>query len=737
MANSIVLKTFRGGNVTPQDDAIIYQTIIPGAGVFKGCEVTCARGNILHISQGFGMIKGRFFEVYENEVSVQLADTGTTLRGRIYIHMDLSNADEPIQILTTTAEMLPSLDADSNINYNNTSYDLELATFNVDSTSIMNLVQTFSTLQAGGGSGGSGGGMSLMRETAYVEGNTVSASSAPAWCTFVCTQAGTTAIIEPNGYSQITKVGDRVLDGSCIFTARSTYGELDEIMAELNETKTNLADLDSRFEASQSDIDTLVMKLLSLDEYRNLESYDSSTMYYCYEDESTREITSIYLGEKTIFATGIQVKYHIDSDYLLVQTASLSSDVIASAPTASLDGYIFVGWRADNNPNKEVLDKKIIDSDAPLDIYAVFKRDIEIDMMDNGATLIEGKTESHFNDVLYYNNGNANSEGIIIPECPYEIDGMTFCGWNIDCFSDPTYKPGEKGTFPDDSILFPMFVDTEYDFPYTGSYMPFTIPADGIYEFELYGAAGKEATGTVNSEIITAPGGKGGHVKAYKKMKKGELIYIFNGGKPTTSNNAGVNGGGPGYSYSGSGTSRSGGAAGGGATHITKYGGTLGSTITNSATASQSLDYLRRDNILLVAGGGGGGGVGGADNNTVGINRVTSGAHPGGDGGGERGGDGSNSLSLGGRQVSTGSTDSFNFGKAQAQSSGSGSTYSGGGGGWFGGMVGYNGNSGAGGSGYVGGMPTFTHDKVLYRAINEAGKNDGDGYSFIRYIKCV
>ena len=63
MAGSVVLKTFRGGNVTPQNDAIIYQTVIPGAGVFKGCEVTCARGNILHISQGFGMIKGRFFEM--------------------------------------------------------------------------------------------------------------------------------------------------------------------------------------------------------------------------------------------------------------------------------------------------------------------------------------------------------------------------------------------------------------------------------------------------------------------------------------------------------------------------------------------------------------------------------------------------------------------------------------------------------------------------------------------------
>ena len=40
MADNITLKTYKGGNVTPQDDAIIYETAIPGSGIFKGCEVT-------------------------------------------------------------------------------------------------------------------------------------------------------------------------------------------------------------------------------------------------------------------------------------------------------------------------------------------------------------------------------------------------------------------------------------------------------------------------------------------------------------------------------------------------------------------------------------------------------------------------------------------------------------------------------------------------------------------------
>ena len=82
MANNIVLKTFRGGSVTPLDDAIIQQTVIGTNGIFKGCNVTYDRGNVLHVSQGFGMIKGRFFEVYDCEVGVIL-NTGTALPVRL------------------------------------------------------------------------------------------------------------------------------------------------------------------------------------------------------------------------------------------------------------------------------------------------------------------------------------------------------------------------------------------------------------------------------------------------------------------------------------------------------------------------------------------------------------------------------------------------------------------------------------------------------------------------------
>lgn len=734
MAGSIVLKTFKGGNVTPQNDAIIYQTVIPGAGVFKGCEVTCARGNILHISQGFGMIKGRFFEMYENEVSVQLAETGQTLEGRLYIHMDLSNADEPIKVIAETGETLPALMADANVNYNNSAYDMELAEFKVDAAGVLDLTQTFPAVQAGGGSGG-GGGTGIQRDTPYVLGDIVSTGSAPGWCSLVCTQAGTTAVAEPNGYTQITKVGDKVLDGSCIFTARSIFRELDAAVEKLGKTAEDLGQLKEEFEETKSDTGTLVFKLMSLEEYTALETYDPNTMYYCYAKGNPAQIKAIYLGENVIFATGVTVNYHIDTGTVIRQTAALSNDLVANAPTASLEGYTFVGWREDNAPNKAILKKKILDTEEAVNLYAVFKRQITIGMLGNGGTLIDGKKAEELNDTLYYNNGNAESEGITVPECPFEWEGKSFCGWNTDSYSDPTYIPGEKGTFKDDSFLFPMFVDTVYDFPYTGTYVPFTIPADGIYEFELFGAAGGDVSATIDNEQKTAKGGKGGHVKAYKKMKKGDLIYIYNGGR-ANGTSAGANGGGRGYSYSGSSSAKHYGAAGGGATHVALYPYELGYSTTGT-NASRSLNYTYRENILLVAGGGGGAGISGSTYTGYAdpTQNYTLGAHEGGDGGGDRGGDGSSGV-LGGRQVSTGSSENTNFGQG-AGNSGTSTTYSGGGGGWFGGNYGTNGSSGAGGSGYVGGMPPFTLDKVYYGTVNEAGKNEGNGYSYIRYVKCV
>ena len=708
MADNITLKTYKGGNVTPQDDAIIYETAIPGSGIFKGCEVTYARGNVLHISQGFGMIRGRFFEVYETEIDVRLADVGETLQGRVYIHLDLSNADEPIKIMAQAASELPPLDADVNINYNNSSYDLELAIFTVSSAGLSGLTKVFPTLKAGSGGGG-GGGETLTRATSYSIGDAVTAVGAPGWATLVCTQAGTTAASEPSGYSRITKVGDKVLDGTAVFTARNVIGELDGLISTTGTLEESVQTLDEKVAEMMSSTG-LVMKLVSLDEYRALENYSASTIYLCYEDAATKRVTRIFVGEDRVYAAGVKVTYQIDTGYALERTVPDREDAIAAAPSAALEGYTFVGWRQDGSAEKKVLSEFIITSEEPVTLYAVFKKQMTIGLMPNGGTLAETGAAESFTAYCYYNNGNAQSEPTTVPASPYTRKNMSFCGWSTDSLSTPSYKPGEKGVFPAGATLYAMWVTTEYDFPYTGSYVQFVIQQDGIYEFEVWGAAGAAA----KVDSLVAEGGLGGHSKGYKKMKKDEVIYIFNGGSPNGTS-SGANGGGRGSNYT---SSKQYGAGGGGATHVAARYGELGYN-----NGSNGLGYNNRNHVLIVAGGGGGGGI---DNETV---------HKGGDGGGERGGNGSGGA-LGGRQMSTSSSTSENFGMGDYYSS-SGTASSGGGGGWFGGNCGMNGESGAGGSGYVDGVAPFTHNGKYYPAETEAGVNDGNGKAFIRYVECA
>lgn len=753
MAGSIALKTFKGGNVTPQDDAIIYQTVLPGAGIFKGCEVSFARSNVLHISQGFGMIKGRFFEMYESEIPVQLADTGQTKLGRLYIHMDLSNTDEPVQILTETATELSTLASDLNVNYNNTTYDLELAKFKVTAVQISDLTNTFKAITAGGSGGG--GAVALEREKKYSVGDTTSTSSAPGWCTLYCTQAGTTEVLEPKGYSQITKVGDKVLDGTAIFEARNIVLELTNAQGDILELDSKIDDvvgaLDQKVDNSVTELEkkindtadevakqmsstgNLVQKIMSISDYNKLSTYDKNTMYYCYDNADTQEIKAIYLGQHVIYATGVSVTYQIDTNNAITQTASLTNDAVAAAPTVTKAGFTFVGWKSDTTADSSVLDKYIINSASAVKLYAVFKKTITIDMDRMDSELIPGAKESSVDAVLFYNNGKTESEEVLIPECPYAPEeGMSFAGWSINPLQmSPSYMPNVKYKFTADQTLLPCYIETEHNFdnPYVSNTY-FKIEADGLYEFECWGAEGGHASATIDGTLYEAKGGKGGHVKVYKKLKKGQVIYIYNGYHPNGTSTS-YNYGGTGYSYS---TSKHIGAAGGGASYVVMD---SPMQICGMSSSNLSTYYNQRSRIILIAGGGGGAGISAStyEYPTNPTNSYYKGGHNGGDAGGLKGGNGSSGL-LGGAQISNSASETYNWGYCTSPSGNS--TYSGGGSGWYAGAYGQNGNSGAGGSSYVGNNPTFTYNGERYKTVNEGGVHEGHGKTYMRFVlPCV
>ncbi len=712
----IILKTFKGGNVTPQDDAIIFQTAIPGAGIFKGCEVTVARSNVLHITQGFGIIKGRFFEMYENEKTVVLAETGETLRGRLYLHMDLSNTDDPLQILTEIGNELSTLLTDSNVNYNNSTYDMELATFTVDSTGITDLLQTFVTAQAGGGSGGSGGS-GIEREANYAVGDTGSVASAPGWCTLVCTQAGTTGSSEPSGYQQITKVGDKVLDGSCIFTARNVVGELTDLEETVDSLDTTVQTLSEKL---TSDTGAMIFKTMSLSAYQALENKDENTIYLCYDGNDSSLIKYIFMGNHNMYSVGAKVTYQIEEDESITKTVANKADAIANAPQAKKTGYTLLGWRKDTAADTRVLTDYIIESEAPVTLYAVFKKTATVTFDANGGENEDGEDEMSVTSNLYFNNGNAVSDSITLPLCPFEMEEYAFCGWTKDASQGVQGKPGEEVTVSEDTIYYAAWVRESQTFLCTSNTIQYTVPQDGIYRFELYGGRG----GNVTVGDVTAKGGKGGYTSVYKKLTKGQFLYVAAGGKggdnagTASSANGGYNGGGYAYSYNASASTTNDiyafNGAGGGATHV--------------ATRSGSLSNLAtyRSEIIGVAGGGGG----------ASITAASKTPHDGGVGGGLNGGDGSGGF-MGGGQVSTTASLNDCFGVAQTVS-GSNGNYPGAGGGYYGGKSGLNtGHSAAGGSGFIDNCPTFSLNGKRFKAETKAGVNDSEGKVIITYVACA
>ena len=106
----------------------------------------------------------------------------------------------------------------------------------------------------------------------------------------------------------------------------------------------------------------------------------------------------------------------------------------------------------------------------------------------------------------------------------------------------------------------------------------YTCPATAIYTFEVVGGAGGAYSG--------APGGKGGIVKASKKLTAGTVVYIYVGGGGT--NGLKVDGGFNGSDTGYGGKSGNGGGGSGGACSEIRIGGTAVS------------------NRQVVAGGGGG-----------------------------------------------------------------------------------------------------------------------------------
>lgn len=140
--------------------------------------------------------------------------------------------------------------------------------------------------------------------------------------------------------------------------------------------------------------------------------------------------------------------------------------------------------------------------------------------------------------------------------------------------------------------VFKKVGQTEWVYAYTGGEQTFTVPYNGRYKLETWGAQG-------GSHSETKHGGYGGYSNGAIYLKKDNTIFINVGGQGVINNtsvgaltNGGYNGGGA--TFADKSQFLKFGASGGGATHIANKTGLL-STLESY-----------KDTILIVSGGGGG-----------------------------------------------------------------------------------------------------------------------------------
>ena len=247
-----------------------------------------------------------------------------------------------------------------------------------------------------------------------------------------------------------------------------------------------------------------------------------------------------------------------------------------SLPTPTRDGYAFTGWYTDAENGDEITnDTKVIENLSTL--YAHWENSSETNAYNVYFDANGGKTNT--NSILVHTGSTYGS----LPNA--SLNDYVFAGWytekdnGIEITSNTTFNLSENQT------LYAHWVKTISEYSYTGSEVTYTVPKDGYYLLETWGAQG-------GRDGSSGPGGYGGYSSGVVYLNSKQKLYIVVGSQGQSS----INNSGGGYNGGGnagdSGTS----GAGGGATHIATKSGLL-SSLENS-----------KDDIIIVSGGGGGGG---------------------------------------------------------------------------------------------------------------------------------
>lgn len=142
---SVNIITYTGKTRTAQHDAMTYDAAIGQSGILYGCEIT-ATGNTLTVGGGFGIIKGRVFQIEEESITVPLASSGSQSKCLV-LTLDLSNSEHPLALAVQSGDY--TLTQDNDANFDTGIYQIKLATFTVTSVEITDVYMTYDRVHGG------------------------------------------------------------------------------------------------------------------------------------------------------------------------------------------------------------------------------------------------------------------------------------------------------------------------------------------------------------------------------------------------------------------------------------------------------------------------------------------------------------------------------------------------------------------------------------------------------------
>ena len=137
MAINII--TYSGKTRTAKHDAIVYDAALDRNGVFNGCTVT-ANSNILSVALGYGIIKGRVFEITSEDFSLVLPGSGSEY-GALIVTLDLNSETPLILENVRSSNKTFNLAKDETANFSNGRYQMFIATYTLTPTGITDIVQ--------------------------------------------------------------------------------------------------------------------------------------------------------------------------------------------------------------------------------------------------------------------------------------------------------------------------------------------------------------------------------------------------------------------------------------------------------------------------------------------------------------------------------------------------------------------------------------------------------------------